>query len=117
MCEIKIDFNTFPAQLFDNYLKFLVGKVWKLIPMKDYDDPNLYKYLESLLRELIGNYELMEQIKFDGNFQSLINKLMYLSINKDIDFNIFKKDVFDCIDLIKKIQEKIKNWKDYINSI
>ena len=41
MCEIKIDFNTFPTQLFDNYLKFLVSKVWKLIPMKDYDDPNL----------------------------------------------------------------------------
>jgi hypothetical protein len=61
--------------------------------------------MESLQRELIGNQQLIIDLKYDANFQSILGKIEFL-INNEVEMIDFRKDIFDCISLVKQI---IKN--------
>lgn len=104
---LETNYNAIPEKLFENYLNFLIGKVYKILCMYDEKDVTLPKYIQSLQRELIGNQELIIELKYDGNFLALLNKLEYL-IHNDLDKKDFKKDIFDSISLINKLTEKYK---------
>ncbi len=104
---IKVNYDVIPDQLFLNYLDFLVGKVYKCLPMREQEDKTLNKYMESLKRELIGNKELIIELKYNGNFQTILGKLQYL-ISNEVDLKTFKKDIFDCISLITKLKDEYK---------
>lgn len=102
---IKVNYDVIPDQLFLNYLDFLIGKVYKCLPMREQQDKTLIKYMESLQRELVGNKELIIELKYNGNFQSILGKLQYL-ISNEVDIKTFKKDIFDCISLITKLKSE-----------
>lgn len=101
---VTVNYDVLPDEMFINYLDFLVGRIFKILPMREQEDDGLYKYMCSLQRELIGNKDLIIELKNDGNFITVLGKLQYLISNKDIDISIFKKDVFDCISLINKLK-------------
>lgn len=107
---VKTKYYAIPNQYFANYLKFLVGKVWKILPMSEEDNQNLKLYMEGLQRELIGNMNLIEDLKYDGYFITLLNKIEYL-INEDCEHEIRRKEVFECITTIEKIAEKYQVLK------
>lgn len=109
MIETKYQF--IPNQYFSNYLDFLVGRVWKILPMTEEDSKHLKEYMESLQRELIGNMNLIEDLKYDGYFITLLNKIEYL-INEDYTHEVCRKEVFECVDIVKKISEKHNLNKD-----
>lgn len=102
---IKTNYDAIPDELFSNYLDFLVGKVYKILCMKEDKDKTLYKYMQSLQRELIGNKQLIVMLRHDSDFLSLLSKLEYLICN-EVDLPTWKKDIFDSISLIKRMQEK-----------
>lgn len=102
---IKTKYYALPNEYFANYFNFLIGKVWKILPMTEESDHNLKQYMEGLQRELIGNLNLVEDLKCDGYFVTLLNKIEFL-INEEYDHYICRKEVFECIDLIKKIANK-----------
>ena len=105
MPMIQTNYNAIPDELFGNYLNYLIGKVYKILCMREEDDKTLEKYMRSLQRELTGNQELIVKLKYDSDFLSLLGKIEFL-IHHDPDLPIYKKDIFDCISLIKKMQEK-----------
>lgn len=102
---IKTKYQFIPNEYFDNYLDFLVGKVWKILPMTEEDNSDLQSYMEGLQRELIGNMNLVEDLKSDGYFITLLNKIEYL-INEEYSHKICRKEVFECIDIIKKLSAR-----------
>jgi hypothetical protein len=108
---INLKYGEIPNDLFKNYLKCLIGKIYKILPMYEQNDTNLKKYLESFQIEIIGNIDLINKLKYDGNFLVLLGTLEYF-VNNEIDKNngkeIYKREIFKCIDIIKKI--KIKNF-------
>ena len=104
---VQVKYGLIPDKLFVNYLNFLIGKVFKLLPMREQNDETLIKYMESLQRELIGNQELIARLKNNANFLSFLGKIQYL-INNEVDIKIFKKDVFDCITLINKLKSEFE---------
>ena len=69
-------------------------------------EPDTLKdYLDSLLLELIGSKELIFIIRNDANFISLLSTLQYF-IDNECTHDVFRREVFKCIDIIKKIQRK-----------
>lgn len=102
---IETKYYAIPNPYFANYFKFLIGRVWKILPMNEEENIHLKDYMESLQRELIGNMNLVENLKYDGYFITLLNKIEFL-INEDYEHEILRKEVFECVDLIKKIQSK-----------
>lgn len=105
MSKIETKYYAIPNGYFANYFKFLIGRVWKILPMKEEGNKYLKRYMESLQRELIGNMNLVEELKYDGYFITLLNKIEFL-INENYDHSICRKEVFECIELVKVIRER-----------
>jgi hypothetical protein len=103
---VQININAFPEEFLLNYLNFLINRVYKCLPMRENGELTLQAYIESLLRELIGNKELIYELKNNANFITLIGKLNYLSQN-NIDEKAYRKDIFDSISLIEKIKKEV----------
>lgn len=102
---IKTKYQLLPSEYFSNYLDFLVGKVWKILPMREEENQHLQEYMEGLQRELIGSMSLIDDLKYDGYFITLLNKIEFL-INEDYSHEVCRKEVFASIDIIKKLSEK-----------
>ena len=89
---IETKYECIPSVLFGNYLKFLIGRVFKILYMQEENNPYIEKYISGLLRELTGNHELMEAIRYDGDFLTLLNKIQYLIYDYS-DHDIVKKEI------------------------
>ena len=108
---IETKYYAIPNQYFANYFKFLIGRVWKILPMTEEENIHLKDYMESLQRELIGNMNLVESLKYDGYFITLLNKIEFL-INEECEHQVLRKEVFECVDLINKLQSKYFDGDD-----
>lgn len=104
---IEVKYGTLPDEALINYLNFLVGKFFKILPLKEQREETLLSYLESLQREMIGNKSLIPVLKKHPDFITLLNTLEYFITHKDADHAVYKKEVFKCINIIKKLQRDI----------
>ena len=84
---------------FDLYREYVIKSIFKILPLKE-EKKDWIKYLEGLLVELNG----MSSLSTDVSLMSLIAKLEGL---KNVeDHSLFRKVVFDCIDIMKKMKVK-----------
>lgn len=84
------------------YLKGLVGKFYKILPLKESADISLDKYLNSLHIELIGALNTFPELSTENKYISLLNTINYF-ITNPYDKMICKREVFKCIDNIKSL--------------
>lgn len=85
------------------YQEHTVKNIFKILPLKE-EGKDWEKYLEGLLVELSGFDALIEEVYFTA----LLSKLEGLLTIPDEDMSLFRKTVFDSIDLLKKIQPSEK---------
>jgi len=102
---IETRYECIPDELFVNYLKFLVGKVFKILPISESEPDTLKDYLESLILELSGSIQLISKIKCDGSFISLLSTLQYF-IDNECTNEVYRREVFKCISIINKLQKR-----------
>lgn len=79
-----------------NYLTFLYGDIYKLLPMKEEELLGLLytvpDYMESLLIVIIGALQLYPALKSEKKYLYVLNNMEYLRHNyKDIDFTKWRK--------------------------
>lgn len=79
----------------------LINQMWKLIPMKEHNE-NWEKQLDSVIIEIAG---LNEIFSFKPLFLQLLSKLEGLKV-VDINFNIYRKTVFDAINLLQELKNE-----------
>ncbi|HEY8888940.1 MAG TPA: hypothetical protein VIM70_01600 [Clostridium sp.] len=103
---IEVKFGMLNEKAFENYLKFLIGQLYKSLCLKEDNSETLLSYLESLNRELIGSKELITILKNDARFISLMCKVQYLISDTEVDHKVFKKEIFSCINLVQKLQKQ-----------
>jgi hypothetical protein len=102
---MKTLYGELPNQSLITYVDGLVAKVFKTLPMKEDNSPSLSVYLKSLLRELIGAKELVEELKDNQDFITLLDVLQ--SLLDENDMQNYKSDVFKCISIIKRIKSSL----------
>jgi len=88
---------------FTLYQEHTVKNIFKILPLKE-EGKDWKKYLEGLLVELNGFDSLVEEVYFTA----LLSKLEGLFTIPENDMALFRKTVFDSIDLLKKIQPSKK---------
>lgn len=83
-------------------LERYINRIWKIIPMneKDEERETLPIYADSLVRELIGN----SQILFEEHFLEIVGTLKGLQYE---DHSSVRTDVFKAINIVKKIQREL----------
>lgn len=102
---MRINYQELPDSHLINYYGFLVGKVYKVLPMIESGNVDFAKYLKSLQREIIGNMRLVDNLKYDGYFMALLNKIQFL-ISETYTHEECRATVFECIDLVKKVSNE-----------
>lgn len=80
----------------------------KILDLKDDNSPTLHLYIDSFLRELVGNKEFMEFLKKEPCFFSVINRIEYLN-SYSVSKEIYRKEIFKCIRNLKKIKSRMES--------
>lgn len=102
---MKTTYGELPDELLVVYVDGLISKVFKILPMKEENFPTLSVYIQSLLRELVGANELVEELQLNQDFATLLNVLQSLLNENNIDN--FRSDVFKSISTIKRIKSSL----------
>ena len=108
--KIQINYDAIPDELFGNYLEnLLIGRFYKLLCMREEESQTLSEYLESFMIELRGSEGLIVSLKYDPNLHLLLSILQYFIENSNLEVAVYKREVFKCIDIVKKLQERYLN--------
>lgn len=94
-----------PVFMIENYLSTLVNQFFKILPIRENNEPSLTDFMKSLQRELLGFGSLMESIEYDSSYISLVSILQYL-IDNECEVSTVKQEVFKAISLCKKLKSR-----------
>lgn len=100
---IDVKYGFLPTNSLCNYFEFLINKIYKILPMREDNSKTLKIYLEGLLRELIGNKELVSILANEPRFVSVLNSIQFL-ILEEYSVQVYKKEVFKCIHILSDIK-------------
>lgn len=103
--SVKINYAELDERAFQNYFQYMIGKIYKILPMKEEDCKTLTSYLESLKVEMIGSYGLYRQLVEEPQFMSALNIVEYL-IDNEFDTAVCKREVFKAIRCIENVNKK-----------
>lgn len=90
---------------FGSYIECLVNKVYKILPLRENNEPTLQQYMKSLQRELLGCQSLLPSIEQNQQFFTILSIIQNL-IDHECAVPIVKSDVFKAINLLKRIQRE-----------
>jgi hypothetical protein len=93
------------TSMVDNYFSFLIGQFYKILPLRESDEPTLRKYMLSLQREMFGCSNVVQNLDNDSFYLSLLSIIQYL-IDNECSVQIVKSEVFKAIDIINKLKAK-----------
>ena len=97
----KYDFD-FTQETIEKNIMRLTNQIWKLIPMKEHNE-NWKKQLDTVIIEIAGLNEIL--IKYP-QFIQILSKLEGLRVVESIDFSIFRKTVFEVINLLQEVKNE-----------
>lgn len=87
----------FPEESISKNIIRLTNQVWKLIPMREYEE-DWQKQLDTVMIEIAG---LNEIFILEPQFLQMLSKLEGLRV-QECDFYIFRKTVFEVINLLQE---------------
>lgn len=100
MTKYNFDFS---LEVIETNAKRLTNQMWKLIPMRE-NNEDWKKQLNTVIIEIAG---LNEIFLSNPLFLQLLAKLEGLGVNEDIEFSLYRKTVFEAINLIQEIKRAI----------
>ena len=77
----------------------LTNQLWKLIPMWE-NGEDWTKQLNTVIIDIAGKDEIFLH---DSHFLQLLSKLEGLRVIEEVEFSIYRKTIFECINLINAI--------------
>lgn len=86
----------------ERYLRSLIGKFYKIRPMRQNDDATLQVYLASFIVDLEGSLYTFPSLREDSRYITVVNIAHWLNSNS-FNCDEARREVEKAIDLIKKI--------------
>lgn len=93
--KYNIDFS---KEEIKNEIIRLTNQLWKLIPMWE-NNENWEKQLNTVILDIAGKDEIFLH---NSHFLQLLSKLEGLRV-EEVEFNIYRKTIFECINLINEV--------------
>ena len=100
--------ETIPADMLTNRLEKLTNQFYKILPLRENGVETLPEYMKSLMAEMLGAKDLIDALRNDAIYLTLLSILSYL-ISYDCDVDTVRREVFKALSLIKKITDKYKS--------
>ena len=90
----------FPKEVIIKDVMRLTNQIWKLIPMREHEE-DWKKQLDTVIIEIAG---LNEIFILEPQFLQILTKLEGLKIIEDLDFQLYRKTVFEVINLLQEFK-------------
>lgn len=90
----------FPIEVIKKDVIRLTNQIWKLIPMREHEE-DWQKQLDTVIIEIAG---LNEIFIHEPQFLQILSKLEGLKIMEDLEFQIYRKTVFEVINLLQEFK-------------
>ena len=90
----------FPIEIIRKDVIRLTNQIWKLIPMREHEE-DWQKQLDTVIIEIAG---LNEIFIYEPQFLQILSKLEGLKIMGDLDFQTYRKTVFEVINLLQEFK-------------
>lgn len=94
-----------PDQIVENYFDTLVNQFYKILPIWESGEPTLPVYIRSLQREMIGCRSLMDELRGDGRYMTLLAILQRFA-DGGLTVQEVRSDVFRAISICKQLRAK-----------
>lgn len=98
---IETIYDYISDEAYKNYMKLLINKIYKILPLKEEYSPTVSAYIESLLMEMTGNSKLIPALQNSGRYIAVINTIEALKECEDV--RVCRREVFKCISDIEKL--------------
>ena len=89
-----------------NYMRSLVDRFFKILPLWEEGEETLPAYLDSMLIELSGFRSMMFALHHDHEFVTLIAIIQYLIDNPETTPRTVRREVFRAISICNKLSAK-----------
>lgn len=96
------------AVLLYNYLRNLVNLFFKILPIRESEDPSLSVYMRSLQLELLGCGALIDSLDSDPTFVSLLAILQFLIDHPETPVADVRREVFRAISICNKLSVRFE---------
>ena len=90
----------FPIEVIRKDVIRLTNQIWKLIPMREHKE-DWQKQLDTVIIEIAG---LNEIFICEPQFLQILSKLEGLKVMEDIEFQTYRKTVFEIINLLQEFK-------------
>ena len=90
----------FPIEVIRKDVIRLTNQTWKLIPMREHEE-DWQKQLDTVIIEIAG---LNEIFICEPQFLQILSKLEGLKVMEDIEFQTYRKTVFEIINLLQEFK-------------
>lgn len=98
------------------YIQYLIGKLYKILPMKENQDAgvdvHLQEYLDALLREVLGSLDTFPEARECKEYLAVVNVLQFLCRN-EFDLDVCRRDVFKMLNLLDQIVKEMGGAASY----
>ena len=94
------------AVVLQKYFRNLVNMFFKILPMRENNEPSLNTYMESLQGELLEHKELIVAADNDASLLSLASILQFLMDHDDLTHSRVRREVFRAISICNKLVSK-----------
>lgn len=95
------------SKIIQNYLKSLINRFFKILPMRENGEASLEVYMRSLQCELLGCQSLMPIFGENDSYISLLSILQFLSDTPDCPIAEVKREVFRAISICNKLRASL----------
>lgn len=102
---METKYGQLPDDMLIVYVNGMIAKAYKMLPMHEKGVKSLPTYIESTLREFIGQKELVEELKSKEEFLTILGVME--SLLSQNDFYKFRSDVFKIINLIERLKSSL----------
>lgn len=92
--------------MINDFLENIIGGIYKILPLKEESNPYLAEYLDSFLIQLNGAIKTYPTLSSNSKYIAVVNTIQYFCYN-DFTEKQCKREVFKCIENIKKIQKEV----------
>ncbi len=87
----------------DKYLNALVGRIFKILPMREKNE-DILPYVRGIIDELIGFGWLIDAVDSDPKFISILALLKFVSESSASDGSAIRATIFKSITLCNKLR-------------
>ena len=101
MSQTLGQYNDIGREYIDSYVKSLVNKIYKMLPMKEEKNPHFNKYHQSLMFELTGFCSIAKNHIDKALFISVLSSIESLKMIDDMP--LFKRKIFECINSVERV--------------